>query len=49
MSDITPRQELLQLQKKIFAQNNAFIQSQALVRERGFDRYEQQYKRMVSR
>lgn len=46
---LTPRQELLQLQKKIFAQNNVFIRSQALVRERGFDRYERQYRRRVSR
>ncbi len=42
---LSPRQELLQIQKRIFAQNNAFIRGQTLVSERGFDRYEQQYKR----
>ncbi len=44
---LSPRQELLQIQKRIFAQNNAFIRGQTLVSERGFDRYEQQYKRHV--
>ncbi len=43
----SPREELLQIQKKIFARNDAFIRSQALVRERGFERYERQYKRRV--
>lgn len=46
-SKLSPRQELLKIQKKIFARNESFILSQALVRERNFDRYERQYKRRV--
>src|SRR5579885_1058262 len=44
---LSPRQELLQIQKRIFARNNELIRSQALVRERRFDAYERQYKRHV--
>lgn len=44
---LSPRQELLQIQKKIFARNNQMIRSQAMVRERSFDLYERRYKRHV--
>ena len=46
-SNLSPREELLRIQKKIFARNDAFIRAQALVRERGFERYERGYKRRV--
>lgn len=44
---LSPRQELLKIQKKIFAKNDEIIRSQAMVRERGFDLYERRYKRRV--
>jgi heme-binding uptake protein ChaN (Tiki superfamily) len=44
---LSPRQELLKIQKKIFAKNDEIIRSQAMVRERGFDLYERRYKRHV--
>lgn len=44
---LSPRQELLKIQKKIFARNDEIIRSQAMVRERGFDLYERRYKRHV--
>jgi hypothetical protein len=44
---LSPRQELLRIQKKIFAKNDEIIRSQALVRERGFELYERRYKRRV--
>jgi hypothetical protein len=44
---LSPREELLKIQKKIFAQNDAFIRGQESVRQRGFDLYERQYKRRV--
>jgi hypothetical protein len=46
-ANLSPREELLQIQKRIFAHNNEVIRSQALVRERGFDLYERRYKRHV--
>ena len=46
-ANLSPREELLQIQKRIFAHNNEVIRSQALVRERGFDLYERHYKRHV--
>lgn len=46
-ANLSPREELLQIQKRIFAHNNEVIRSQALVRERGFDHYERRYKRHV--
>ncbi len=46
---LSPRQELLQLQKRIFAQNQEIIRSQAVVNERGFEAYERRYKRQVSK
>lgn len=44
---LSPRQELLKIQKRIFAKNNEIIRSQAMVREKGFDLYERRYKRHV--
>ena len=46
-STLSPRQELLQIQKKIFARNDGLIRSQALVKERTFNLYERRYKRRV--
>lgn len=47
LKPLSPRQELLRIQKRIFAKNNEIIRSQAMVRERGFDLYERRYKRHV--
>lgn len=44
---MTPRQELLQIQKKIFARSQSLISSHSLVPEKGFDLYEKQYRRHV--
>lgn len=44
---LSPRQELLKIQRRIFAKNNEIIRSQAMVRERGFEQYERHYKRRV--
>lgn len=44
---LTPHEELLKIQKKIFRRNDEFIRSQALVQERGFEAYERRYKRQV--
>lgn len=44
---ISPRQELLQIQKEIFFRNNSIIRSQALVREPGFSLYEHRYQKHV--
>lgn len=45
---LSPRQELLQVQKSIFVQNQAIIRSQALVKERSFEAYERCYRRQVA-
>ncbi|MBI1910274.1 MAG: ChaN family lipoprotein [Deltaproteobacteria bacterium] len=45
----SPRKELLCLQKRIFEKNDDFIKSQASVREKGFEKYEREYKRRVNR
>jgi len=44
---LSPRQELLIIQKKIFERNEAMIRSQALVQEPGFLSYEKRYKKHV--
>ncbi len=44
---MTPRRELLQIQKKIFARSKALIASHSLVPEKGFELYERQYRRRV--
>ncbi len=46
-TDLSPREELLRLQKRIFVHNDTFIRSQALVPEKGFERYEKEYKKRV--
>lgn len=47
MPPLSPREELLKLQKKIFHTNDSFIKDQASVTELGFERYEQDYKKHV--
>ncbi|MBI2083778.1 MAG: ChaN family lipoprotein [Deltaproteobacteria bacterium] len=44
---LSPREELLKIQKRIYAKNNEFIRSQTLIQEKGFDTYERRYKRYV--
>ncbi|PIR26618.1 MAG: hypothetical protein COV43_00545 [Deltaproteobacteria bacterium CG11_big_fil_rev_8_21_14_0_20_42_23] len=46
---LSPRQELLQLQKKLFFRNKRQIEDSILVKEPAFDRYEATYKRNVSK
>ena len=46
---LSPRQELLAIQKKLWRSNKALIDSSILVREPGFDSYENSYRRAVSR
>jgi len=45
--DLSPREELLKIQKKIFVQNDELIRGQAVIQERGFESYERDYKRQV--
>lgn len=44
---ISPREELLELQKRIFVHNDRFIRSEAVVEEPGFAAYERRYRRYV--
>ncbi|MBI4126358.1 MAG: ChaN family lipoprotein [Deltaproteobacteria bacterium] len=46
---LSPRQELLTLQKRIFADNQRVIESSIEVSERGFAQYERTYQRAVAR
>lgn len=43
----SPREELLKIQKRIFLRNNDLIRSQAIVREKNFEKYEADYRRRV--
>lgn len=44
---LSPREELLRLQKKLYKYNNDIIDSSIVVKEKGFDLYEERYKRSV--
>ena len=44
---LSPREELLRIQQRIFAQNDALIRAQTVIQERGFEAYERRYKRSV--
>ena len=45
---LSPRVELLRLQKRIFVQNDRLIRSEAVVEEPGFAAYERRYRRHVA-
>ncbi|OGP13867.1 MAG: hypothetical protein A2053_06280 [Deltaproteobacteria bacterium GWA2_50_8] len=45
---LSPRQELLGIQQKIFKRNNAFIRKHTFIRQGEFDAYERAYKRQVA-
>lgn len=45
---ISPRKELLSLQKKIFRRNDRRIRSEAMIVEPGFEVYERRYRRQVA-
>ncbi len=45
--NLSPREELLKLQRKIFARNQKIIHHKARVAEKGFDAYEKSYLRRV--
>lgn len=45
---LSPREELLDLQKRIFLQNDRIIRSEAVVEEPGFAAYERRYRRHVA-
>ncbi|MBI4224427.1 MAG: ChaN family lipoprotein, partial [Deltaproteobacteria bacterium] len=44
---LTPREELLAIQKSLFRHNRRLIQESIVIKEPGFERYEQTYKRSV--
>ncbi|MBU4484777.1 ChaN family lipoprotein, partial [bacterium] len=46
---LSPRQELLKLQKTLYRRNKALIEESIWVKEPDFDRYEREYDRSVSR
>ena len=46
-SPLSPRQELLKIQKEIFRHNQDLINNSTWVRERGFAQYERDYQRQV--
>ncbi len=48
-ASLTPREELLALQKRIFRQNNRVIQTEAIVEEPEFVHYERRYRRAVAK
>ncbi len=45
---VSPRAELLELQKKIFQRNERIIRTEAIVEEPGFALYERRYKKQVA-
>ncbi len=47
MANLSPREELLQIQKQIFRKNQRIIEESILVSEQGFHRYETNYLRHV--
>lgn len=47
MSELSPREELIKIQKQIFRKNQKIIEESILVSEKGFHRYEQNYLRHV--
>ncbi len=47
-SSISPREELLILQKKLFRQNQKIIENSILVQERGFKKYRKEYYKRTS-
>jgi uncharacterized iron-regulated protein len=47
--NLSPRQELLQIQKRLFRRNADFIRKQTMIRHGEFESYEKTYKRKVSR
>lgn len=46
---LTPRQELLRLEKRLYRRNKELIDHSVLIREPGFRRYEARYRRKVAR
>ncbi|MBI4366095.1 MAG: ChaN family lipoprotein [Deltaproteobacteria bacterium] len=46
---LTPRQELLQLERRLYRRNKALIEGSVRIRERGFAAYEARYRRKVAK
>lgn len=46
---ISPRKELLQIQRQLFLRNKRIIEESILLKEPGFDRYEKEYRRNSSK
>ncbi len=45
---LSPREELLKIQRNIFKQNQRFIEESISIREKGFEKYQQEYRRHVA-